>query len=151
MLQSNKLQQTDSNIVRKSLNLSCLKRFNRCLKARKHNYTQTPITQRNYNPRFVKFHYCDKPSKYLLVLKTSWRRLEGVLKTCLEDVLNTCLEDVLNTCLEGMSWRHHGDKQSTYWRYLCIANLNVYLRNLYFTNLYLAILRRIQNALFRSQ
>ena len=42
------------------------------------------------------------------VLKTSWRRLEDVLKTCLGDVLETCLEDVLNTCVEDvlkMSWR----------------------------------------------
>ena len=37
-----------------------------------------------------------------------WRRLQGVLKTCLEDVLKTCFEDALKTCLEDVfktSWR----------------------------------------------
>ena len=73
------------------------------------------------------------------VLKTSWRhlakRLEDVLKTCLEDVLKTYLEDVFKT-----SWKQ--------------TNLNVYifdLANLHLTNLYLTNLRRIQNALIRTQ
>ena len=70
-----------------------------------------------------------QPSKNLLDLKTSWRRLEdmswrrlqrvfsvtilrllrrledilqGVFKTCREDILKTCLEDVLKACLEDV-------------------------------------------------
>ena len=58
------------------------------------------------------------PSKRLLVLKTSSRRLQDMssrrlqhvfsvtilrLPRRLEDVLKTCLEDVLKTCLEDMS------------------------------------------------
>ena len=85
------------------------------------------------------------------VLKTC---LEDVLKTCPEDVLKTCLEDVLKTCLEDLLkilWR----QKNTYWGYLYsylgITNLNVYLTSLYFTNLYLTILKRIQNALNRTQ
>ena len=46
-------------------------------------------------------------SRDLLVFKTSWRL---VLKT---------------------SWRHYGDKQNTYWGYLYLTNLNVYLTNLF--------------------
>ena len=49
------------------------------------------------------------------------------------------------------SWRRLGDKQNVYWGYLYLTNLNVYLTNLYFTNLYLTNLRRIQNALIRTQ
>ena len=49
----------------------------------------------------------------------------------------------------------YADKQNTYWAYLYtylgIRNLNVYLTSLYFTNLYLTILTRIQNALIRTQ
>ena len=108
------------------------------------------------------------PSKHLLILKTpsthledmSWRRLQHVLSVTilrlprrLEDVLKTSwktkncyAEDVLKT-----SWRHYGDKQNTYWGYLYLTNLNVYLTNPYFTNLYLAILRRIKNALIKTQ
>ena len=80
------------------------------------------------------------------VLKTC---LEDVLKTCLEDVLKTCIEDVLKTCLEA-PWRNYGDKQNTYWGYLYLTNLNVYLTNQYLINLHLTILRPIQNALSRT-
>ena len=83
-------------------------------------------------------------------LKTSWRH---VLKTCLEDmfwrhVLKTCLEDVLRTswrqtkCLLGISVSNHG---------LLTNLINQYLTNLYLTNLYFTHLRRIQNALIRTQ
>ena len=83
------------------------------------------------------------------VLKTSWRhlarRLEDVLEDekllrwrRLEDVLKTCLEDVLeiNKMFTRISVLIHG----------LLRNLNQYLTNLYFTNL-----RRIQNALIRTQ
>ena len=104
------------------------------------------------------------PSKHLLVLKTSWRsfqhvfsviilrlprRLEDALKTFYKTSwrrlgrrktvsLKTSSKLVLKT-----SWRHYGDKQMTYWVYL-------YLTYLRFTNLYLTILRRIQNLLIRT-
>ena len=101
------------------------------------------------------------------VLKTSWRHLakhlEDVLKICLEDVLKICLEDVLKTGVEDAwrhvlklswrhilktSWRHYGEKQNTCWR----ANKSKYVSNKsIFHNLYLTILRRIQNALIRTQ
>ena len=94
-----------------------------------------------------------RTSKHLgrrkIVTLMTFRRLEEclevVFKTCLVDLLKTCFEDVLKT-----SWRLHGDKQSTYWEYLYLTNLNVYLTKIYFTNLYLAILRWIQNALIRT-
>ena len=84
----------------------------------------------------------------------SWRRLQHVFNVTilrlprrLQDVFKTSwktkncyAEDVLKT-----SWRHYGDKQNTYWGYLYLTNLNVYL-----TNLHLTILRRIQNALSRT-
>ena len=108
-------------------------------------------------------------SRFEDVLKTSsrrlqekllrWRRLEGVLKTCLKDVLKTCHEDVLQTCLEDVLKTCHEDLLKILWRqtkYLLeisvnlsrdLTNLNVYLTSLYFTNLYLTTLKRIQNAL----
>ena len=87
----------------------------------------------------------------IVMLKSSWRRLED----CFEDVLKTCLEGVLNTCLEDVlkrSWRqtrcllrifvsNHG----------LLTNLNQYLANLYLTNLYFTNLTQIQNALIRTQ
>ena len=69
-----------------------------------------------------------------LFSKTSWRRLEDVLKD-----------------EKFLRWRRIGDKQNFYWGYLHLANLNMYLANLYFTNLYLVNLRRIQNTLIRTQ
>ena len=74
-----------------------------------------------------------------------WRPLQDVLKTCLEDILKTYLEDVFKT-----SWK----QKNVYWGYLYLINLNVYvfdLTNLYVTNLYLTNLKRIQNALIRTQ
>ena len=99
------------------------------------------------------------------VLKTSWRylamHLEYVFKTSWKtknfytgDVFKMSSRHVFKTswrCLEDMSWRHYGDKKNTYWRYLYVANLNLCLANLYFTNLYLTILRQIQNALIKTQ
>ena len=98
--------------------------------------------------------------------KTSSRRmlktyLEEVLKTCLEDVLKTCLEDVLKTCLEDVLKTCLEDVFKTSWRqtkclleisrYLHLTNLNVNLTTLYFINLYLTNLRRIQNASVRTE
>ena len=78
----------------------------------------------------------------IVTLKTPWRH---VLKTSWRDVLKMSWRHVLKT-----SWRHYGDKQNTYWGYLYLTNLNVYLTNPYLTNLHLTILRRIQNALSRA-
>ena len=72
------------------------------------------------------------------VFKTSWRH---ILKTSWRHVLKT-------------SSRRLGGKQNVYWGYLYLTNLNVYifdLSNLYLTNLYLTNLKRIQNALIRTQ
>ena len=74
--------------------------------------------------------------------KTSWRRLGRrkivTLKTSsrrLEDMSWRPLEDIMET------------KQNPYWG--CLY-LNMYLTNLYFKNLYLTILRRIQNTSIRT-
>ena len=110
----------------------------------------------------------------------SWRRLQHVssrtilrLPRHLEDILQRCLEDVLQTPCKmswrrlrrrkivtlktswrhvlKISWRQYGGKQTTYWGYLLLTNLNVYRTNLYFTNLYLKIVRQIKNFLIRTQ
>ena len=93
--------------------------------------------------------------------KTSWRGLEDVFKTSpktssrrlgrrkivnAEDVFKTSWRHILRT-----SSRCLGGKQNFYWWYLYLTNLNVYLTNLRFTNLYLKNLRRIQNASLRTQ
>ena len=76
-----------------------------------------------------------------------WRRLEDVLKICPGDVLTTCLEDLLK-----ILWR-----QTKYLPGISVylsrdlTNLNVYLTSLYFTNLYLLTLKRIQNALITGE
>ena len=84
------------------------------------------------------------------ILKTSWKTkncyAENVLKMSWGHVLKTSWRHALKT-----SWRHYGYKQNTYWGLTNLTNLNVYLTNLYFTNLHLTILRRIQNALIRTQ
>ena len=80
------------------------------------------------------------------VLKTPWRH---VLKTSWNHVLMTSWRHSWR-CLENMSWRHYEDKQNTYWRNVYPTNLNVYVTNFYFINLYLTILRRIQNALNKT-
>ena len=103
------------------------------------------------------------------VLKTPWRRVEGLLQEVLKIswrrlgrrkivTLKTSsirLEDMSWRLLEDMSWR----PLKVWWRqtkYLLgisvysswdLTNLNVYLTSLYFTNLYLTTLKRIQNAL----
>ena len=79
----------------------------------------------------------------IVTLKTSWRH---VLETSWRHVLKMPWRHILKT-----SWIHYGGKQNTYWRYLYLTKLNVQLANLYFTNLFLTILRRIQNALIRAQ
>ena len=90
-----------------------------------------------------------------LVMKMPWKRLEDMSWRHLEDMSWRRLEDMSWRCLEDMSWRHvlktscrhYRDKRNTYWRYLYLTNLNVYLTNLYLTHLHLTTLRRIQNAL----
>ena len=86
-----------------------------------------------------------------ITLKTSWRRLE--------DMSWRRLEGMSWRRLENMSWRCLEDLLKVLWRqpkyllgisvYLSryLTNLNVYLTSLYFTNLYLTTLKRIQNAL----
>ena len=111
------------------------------------------------------------------VLKTSWRRVEGLLQEVLKIswrrlgrrkivTLKTSsirLEDMSWRLLEDMSWRRLEDMSwrplKVWWRqtkYLLgisvysswdLTNLNVYLTSLYFTNLYLTTLKQIQNAL----
>ena len=66
--------------------------------------------------------------------KASWRRLEDMYWRCLYDMSWRRLEDIMKT------------RQSTSRVYLYLTNLDVYLANPYFTNPYLSILRRIQNA-----
>ena len=82
--------------------------------------------------------------------KTHYWRLEDVFKTYLQDVLEDekllrwrRLEDVLeiNKMFTRISVLIHG----------LLRNLNQYLTNLYLTNLYFMNLRRIQNALIRTQ
>ena len=64
------------------------------------------------------------------------------------------LQDVLED-KKLLRWRRLGDKQNVYWGYVFShglpANLNQYLTNLYLTNLYFKNLRRIRNALIRTQ
>ena len=120
------------------------------------------------------------PSKHLLVLKTSSRpvlktfstRLQrnnfSSSKTSCKDVLKTSrktsrrrLQDVLGED-KFLRWRRLQDvlktssrclvkKKKIYWGYLHLANLNVYLTNLYFPNIDLTKLRQIQNALIWTQ
>ena len=66
--------------------------------------------------------------------KTSWRRLEDVLKTSRKTFWRTSsrtknyyAEDVLKTSSGCLL-----EKQKVYWGYLHLTNLNVYLTNLYF-------------------
>ena len=66
------------------------------------------------------------------VFKTSWRH---VLKTSQRHVLKTSWRHILK-----ISWRHVlkvsakrlGDKQSVFWNYLYLANLNIYITNMVF-------------------
>ena len=74
--------------------------------------------------------------------KTSWRH---VLKTFWRHVLKTSWRHILKTSSRRLGGKH------VYWWYLYLKNLNVYLTNLCFTNLYLTNLRRIQNASLRTQ
>ena len=75
------------------------------------------------------------------VLKTScksWKTkncyAEDVFKTSWRHFLKTCLEDIWRHVLKT-SGRHCENKQNTYWRYLYLSYLNVYLTNLYFKSL----------------
>ena len=92
------------------------------------------------------------------VFKLSWKTkncyTEGVFKTSSRHVLKKSWRHVLKTSwghILKTSSRRLGGKQKVYWWYLYLTNLNVYLTNLCFTNLYLTNLRRIQNALLRTQ
>ena len=51
----------------------------------------------------------------------------------------------------GGNFLGEGPYPSTYYRYLYLTNLNLYLTNLYLTKLFLTNLWRIQNALIRPQ
>ena len=85
------------------------------------------------------------------VLKTSWKMkncyAEDFLRTSWRHVLKTSSRHALKTswrqtkCSLGISVSNHG----------VLANLKHYLTNLYLTNLYFTNLRRIQNALIRTQ
>ena len=102
------------------------------------------------------------PRRLQGVFKTSWRRLaktswktkkllhltrlQDIFKTSWRHVLKTFWRHVLKT-----SSRRLVEKQKVYWGYLYLANLNVYLTNLYFPNLYLTKLRQIRNALIWTQ
>ena len=90
-----------------------------------------------------------------VIFKTSWRRLQDMswirFSTSsaeqffvFQDVWKTCWRCIWDVLEDEKSSRSLGDKQNVYREYLCLANL--YLRNLYLTNL-----RRIQNALIRTQ
>ena len=92
------------------------------------------------------------------VLKTSWKTkncyAKDVLKTSWRDVLKTTWRHILKKSwrhILKMSSRRFGGKENVYWWYLYLTNLNVYLTNLCFTNLYLTNLRRIQNESLRTQ
>ena len=88
------------------------------------------------------------------VLRTSWKTkncyAENVLKTSWRHVLKTSSRHVLK-----IPWKRLGDKQMFTWGYVfnhgLPANLNQYLTNLYLINLYFTNLRRIRNALIRTQ
>ena len=89
--------------------------------------------------------------EYILqgALKTSWRSLKTSWKTknCYdEDILRTSWRPVLK-----MSSRPLVDTQNDHWVYLYLANLNMYLKNICFTNLYLTNLSWIRNASIRAQ
>ena len=123
--------------------------------------------------------FCRQPSKYLLVCKKFWRRLQDISWTRLQGELSVTifrlprrLEDVLKTSRKA-SWkvlktsskrlrrkkivklktssRRLGHKQNLYWDYLYLTNLNLYLTILYLTNLYLTHLRQMPNTLIRTQ
>ena len=79
----------------------------------------------------VLFNTSSRPSKHLLVLKTSWRhlarrledmsrrRLEDMSWRRLEDISWRCLEDMSWRCLEDMSWRRLEDMS---WR--CLEDIS---------------------------
>ena len=100
------------------------------------------------------FKTCSEMSSTRLQRKTkNWKAkncyAEDVFKTSWRHILKTSWRHVLKT-----SSRRLGGKQNVYWGYLYLTNLNVYifdLSNLYLTNLYLTNLKRIQNALIRTQ
>ena len=120
------------------------------------------------------------PSKHLLVFKTSWRHLQDMSWRRLQHVFSVTilrlprrLEDVLKTFSRPLARRLQDvleDEKLLRWRRLedvleinkiftrisvlihgLLRNLNQYLTNLYLTNLYFTNLRRIQNALMKTQ
>ena len=68
------------------------------------------------------------------------------LANTLQDVLKACLQDILKTF-----WRHKKYLLGMSVSNGLLANLNQYLANLFLTNLNFTNLRRIQNALIRTQ
>ena len=93
-----------------------------------------------YSFLLILTYYCNG----FIVAQQTFVGLEDVLKTSLRHVLKMSWRPILKT-----SRRHDGGKQNTYWGYLYLINLNLYLTNLYFRRQYLTILRPIQNALIR--
>ena len=85
-------------------------------------------------------------------LKTSSRRLGRrnivTLKTSSEDVFKTSWRHVLKLSWSPIwktSLKRLRRKQNVYWWYLYLTNLNVYLANLCFPNLYLTNLGRMRH------
>ena len=81
-----------------------------------------------------------------------WRRLVDLSWRHHKDLSWRCLEDMSWRCLEEIFWRPLEDTMERN-KILTgdLTNLNKYLTNLDFTNLYLAFLRRIQNSLITTQ
>ena len=113
--------------------------------------TSSTLLQRN--------NFTSSKTSWRRLAKTFWRRLEDVLKTSCKTswkAKNCYAEDVFKT-----SWRHVlklswspiwktslkrlRRKQNVYWWYLYLTNLNVYLANLCFPNLYLTNLGQMRH------
>ena len=131
----------------------------------RNNFTSSKMSWR----RLAKTSWRRLEDDFKTFRKTFWRLLEDVFKTSWK-TKNCYAEDVFKTSWRHFlkkSWRHvlktywrhifktssrcFGGKQNFYWWYLYLTNLNVYLTNLCFTNLYLTNLRQIQNASLRTQ
>ena len=71
--------------------------------------------------------------------KTKNYYVDDVFKTSSRHVLNTSWRHILKTSSRRLGGKH------VYWWYLYLKNLNVYLTNLCFTNLYLTNLGRMRH------
>ena len=120
--------------------------------------SSTHLQRSNFTSSKTSWRHRLKQDIFQNILRTSWQMKncypEDVLKTPWRHVLKTSWRLVLKMCwihILKTSSRHYRDKQNTYWERLYLKNLNDYLTNRYFTNLYLTILRQIQNVLNRTQ